>query len=383
MQLKKTILVLLLVTCGAYAHAQVTDPILSPEIRTDDKAVKHFFDGLEASDYASYPENFKSYWAKYKWDDWIFYKVVEEAINAFFPDQSIQFKTLFCWYVLNKSGFDVRLLYLENNFLLFAYTQDNVAGISRFLKDGKRFACLNTLDLLEGKKLSESSLILNGEGMPLSFVITKPPEFPPIDSAAFDTFNSELSFNDSLLFHRQVIFKIKTNNTLIWMFKSYPNLEYAKLFNTPLSREVYDSFIPQLKELVRDADTVDIANFIFHFVRDGFLHLDDYDPDSHGREKWTTPEEALAYPYLDSEDRSALFYYLIKEILNIPLIVINYPDHEHVNVALSLDGYGVKGDFKYKGRSFLVCETSDPKNYFGKDMKYKEWKYEIAVEYFP
>ncbi|MFM7855080.1 MAG: hypothetical protein ACKO96_24930, partial [Flammeovirgaceae bacterium] len=74
---------------------------------------------------------------------------------------------------------------------------------------------------------------------------------------------------------------------------------------------------------------------------------------------------------------------LNKEILNLPLIVIEYPENKEMSVGLSLDKYGVKGDLNFRGGSFLICNPASQNDYFGKDERYKKWKYKIVVEYFP
>ena len=54
----------------------------------------------------------------------------------------------------------------------------------------------------------------------------------------------------------------------------------------------------------------------------------------------------------------SLFYCLIKEILDLPMVILEYQDCQRVNIGISLDDSGIKGDLLYKGRTFLICDLS-------------------------
>lgn len=68
-----------------------------------------------------------------------------------------------------------------------------------------------------------------------------------------------------------------------------------------------------------------------------------------------SPEETLLYDESDCEDRAALFFYLVKEIYNLPMIVLSYPDHVTVAVKFSKP-FGNTID--YKGEKYSICEPT-------------------------
>jgi hypothetical protein len=73
---------------------------------------------------------------------------------------------------------------------------------------------------------------------------------------------------------------------------------------------------------------------------------------------------------------------LVKEIYNLPMIVLSYPDH--VNVGVELDGKGFT--INYNNKSFTVCEpTPQKKNLpIGKiQTDRKSNYYEVAYSYNP
>ena len=96
-----------------------------------------------------------------------------------------------------------------------------------------------------------------------------------------------------------------------------------------------------------------------------------------------SPEQTLYYSYSDCEDRSALFFYLCKKLLNIPAIVLDF--EEHVGVALELPE--VKGVFyRFQDRRFVYCEATGPddKLEIGEMWDYiRKQKARILTQYIP
>ena len=70
-------------------------------------------------------------------------------------------------------------------------------------------------------------------------------------------------------------------------------------------------------------------------------------------------EEVFLYPYSDCEDRSALYVRLVQELLGLPMIILAYPDHLTVGVALPQ----TKGGFvRYKSKAYYICDPTGPAN---------------------
>ena len=117
------------------------------------------------------------------------------------------------------------------------------------------------------------------------------------------------------------------------------------------------------------------------FTRYAFL----FEPDSRqfGNEKRLSPEQTLLYEQSDCDDRAALFFYLVKEIYNLPMLVLAFP--EHVTIAVKFDK-PVGTPIMYKGEKYSVCEPTPQKQ----DLKLGQLSpnldkatYEIAYAYIP
>ena len=77
--------------------------------------------------------------------------------------------------------------------------------------------------------------------------------------------------------------------------------------------------------------------------------------DNFGKEKHLSPEQTLLYDQSDCDDRVGLFFYFVKEIYDLPMIVLLYPTH--VTMAVKLEKHYGK-PILYKGVKYTVCDPT-------------------------
>ena len=146
------------------------------------------------------------------------------------------------------------------------------------------------------------------------------------------------------------------NSSNIAYLNDVPQTVFPIYFVTALplkTQEVLDSHFGKLKDEYSIKEAIEV---LLNFVQTSF----DYktDDDQFGREKYFYPEEAIAYPYCDCEDRSALFGWLVRTYLDLPIIGLQYPGHVATAVCLGED-VDVDGDiFIYAGKKYYVCDPT-------------------------
>src|SRR5690606_872641 len=148
-------------------------------------------------------------------------------------------------------------------------------------------------------------------------------------------------------------FNFLVNQELSKLFNNYPVVDYESYLNIPLSSKTYESLIPELKMAVASMKQKQGIEYLMQFTRSAFAY--ETDQDNFGKEKRLSPELTLFYERSDCDDRVALFYYLVKEIYNLPMIVLLYP--EHVTIAVKFDK-PVGKPIIYKGSAYSVCEPT-------------------------
>src|SRR5690606_20425777 len=181
-----------------------------------------------------------------------------------------------------------------------------------------------------------------------SFLFESLPDFP----------NGRKRISEGTFFFKDrsySIFRPVHNEGFIMAIKDYPKIQIDKYLDFPMPLEVYDSLIVPLKERLKNKSKEESVSLLLDFVRK-FAYMDD--EVLFKRDKWLTPYESLYYKVMDCEDRSILLGYLIREILDIPFILIQYTDYpkiQHINVGVALPNLS-KG-LKFNGIRFVVSET--------------------------
>ena len=129
------------------------------------------------------------------------------------------------------------------------------------------------------------------------------------------------------------------------------------------------SLYPVLKELIANKTEEQAANILIDFVQSAF----DYkvDDEQFGEERTLFANETLYYPYSDCEDRSLLFATLIRDLLGLDVVLLDYPEHIATAVCFNQE---IDGDcMNINGKTYLICDPT----YIGADIgicmpKYRE-----------
>ena len=231
-------------------------------------------------------------------------------------------------------------------------SDENIYNIPYRYRDGKQYVCLNYHDYgaIDFSKELFSEVILKNPRVTnaFSYRITQLPGF-----SAADYQEKEISFN---FYQTEYQFKVKLNPQVKTIFTNYPVVDYESYFNIPLSSVTYSSLISSLKQNIKGMTKKNGVDYLMRFTRYAFLF--EKDTDAFGREKRMSPEETLLYGQSDCDDRAALFFYLVKEIYNLPMIVLAYP--RHITIAVKFDkpvGHAIV----YNGKKYSVCEPTPQK----------------------
>lgn len=340
--------------------------------------VLDFYAKMEASHYEGLIAALLQYREKHHPDDWLFYQLIRKTAGVISPknDNYIRY-TLYKWYFLLKSGFDAELAFTADTLLFYAQCNENIYNVPSHITNGKEYVCLNYHDYKYSTELEARQLrriIVPGQaGRPFSYRLSKIPAFKSSDYR-----DKEVAFEYQDATYR---FMIRMNEQVKNFYANYPVADYKLYFNVPMSRETYNSLIPKLKEITAGMTTINGIDYLMRFTR----YAIQFKPDkaSFGREKRLNPEQALLYEEGDCEDYSALFFFLVKEIYNLPMLVLTYP--MHVTVAVKLDK--APGDpIIYNGDKYYICEPTPQSRDLRIGKVSKELRaetYEIAYAYRP
>jgi len=341
--------------------------------------VLSFFAAADSSSYQPLIAFLTAYKKKHNLNDWLYYQLIRKTANAISPKaQNYYLYTLYKWFLLGKSGYGAAVRIISNNRLLFyVQSDDNIYNLPLQTIRGKQFVCLNFHDYppidIENEKEYAVNIHVPDADKTFSYKLTKMPDFG-IDGYI----EKELVFTYRRKKYR---LNVMVNPVVKDIFLNYPVTDFEAYFNIPLSKETYNSLIPGLKSTMEKMTQQEGVAYLMHFTRYAFSF--ENDTRHFGKEKRLVPEETLLYDKSDCEDRAGLFFYLVKEIYDLPMVTMLYPDH--VTIAVKFDKPTGK-TFMYKGGQYSVCEPTPQQD----DLKIgqlppslRKMPYDIGYEYLP
>ncbi|MFY7879946.1 MAG: hypothetical protein ACOVP6_07740 [Lacibacter sp.] len=312
-----------------------------------------FYTQLDNSGFATIANELLEHKEKNKYDDWFYYQLIRKTAQTISPKSENYYRyTLYKWYLLSKSGYQTLLSYSKSKLLFYVASEETIYNLPIRIKGTRQFICLNYHDYgavdFKNELFADIQISEQNQRKSFSYRVSQLPDFKQTDYK-----EKEIQFQ---YYENEYHFKVKLNPQIKTLFKNYPVVDYALQFNIPLSKETYGSLIPDLKKKVKGMKTRNGINFLMHFTRYAFL----FEPDetAFGKEKRLSPEETLIYGQSDCEDRAALFFYLVKEIYNLPMIVLVYP--KHVTIAVNLDK-PIGKPILYNGKTYSICEPTPQK----------------------
>lgn len=343
-------------------------------------SIEDFYSTLSLLPYQQLVNNLQAYKKEKQLDDWLFYQLIRTTAEAISPKKDNYHRyTLYKWFLLNQTGYNAITRLRNDTLLMYVQSNESVYDIPSMVLNGDQFVCLNyhdygsKIDFKAGPFQNIQLTKRSQEAKAFSYKINRMPDF---NLDRYEVKPIQFAYGQ-----RNYEFKVKVNKSINKLFNNYPSVEYAMQFTAPLSNATYQSLIPALKDVVAKMDQKKGVDYLMHLTRSSFAF--ENDATIYGKDMRFSPEQTLYSDYSDCEDRAAFFFYLVKEIYNLPMIVLSYP--QHVTVAIQFDA-PQSNPIMYKGNPYWVCEPTPQ----WKDLKIgqgipslKKQTFEVVYEYQP
>ena len=268
-------------------------------------------------------------------------------------------------YILNQSGYNVRIAERDDKLLLLMQLDTDTATFPYILLANRRYYVLDK-DTANKKGFFDYK-ILSHNKKTVSLEMSAIPKLSK-DMGPSKIFKSE-KYPDTFA-------EIAVNKNLIDFYKNYPlNKNFGNYVRASLSGEIKKTLYPILRAQISGKTKLEAANILINFVQTAFDYKED--DEQFGYERPFFGDEIFYYPSSDCEDRSILFAILVRELLDLDLVFLSYP--KHVATAIDFGDEEVPGTIIYwKGKKYVL---SDP-TYIGAEIgkcapKYKNVKPEI------
>ena len=301
--------------------------------------ISKYWDELCGAKYFPLLDQLLGFKTEYSLNDWGYYMLVSKIAADIEKEQNAS--SLLTWFLMIKSGYKIKIGYSDNKIYLMLPSNTTMYGMSYFTFNGLSYYVPG----LKGEKIYTYKKDFADSRLIFDLNITNPMNL------GSEAGKRELSFNYN---GKDYAFSVLYNKSLIEFYNDYPQCEIGIFFNASISRIAKESLLEKLKPIVSKMSQLDAANFLLTFVQTAFEYKTDQQ--QFDREKFFFAEEVLHYPFCDCEDRSVFYSFLVKELLGIDIVGLNYPGHIATAVLFTDK---VTGDvIAYQDKKYIIADPT-------------------------
>lgn len=319
-------------------------------VANDELSIINYYHHLETLDFQTLLDDLDQLKERLKLNDWLYFELLQHAVNTIYKKESSFKQALVTWFLLSKEGFDSRVAYQKEHAYVYVYTTDDLYEVPMIRAADRTFV---NLTAIYNQKRFRQALQLVGfpkkiNNKSFSFSLDQFPQLKPHKK------NKQIKF-----YHDKTTYsmKVKIDQTVIAFMQRYPVFNEKKYMDIPLSSTLASSLLPKLNHMLKGKNTKEALQLLVAFTRSSFQYKED--ESQFGIAKPMIAEEVFYYPYSDCEDRSALFYVLVKELLDLPMVIIAFEDHLTIGVAIPQ----FQGDsIRFNGNDYYICDPTGPIN---------------------
>ncbi len=272
--------------------------------------------------------------------DWAYYELLQQVAGDIYGNKTSREAIVLQAYIMTQSGYQVRFGRTKDGLMLLMSTNATVYATPYVFIDGAKFYALGSaaesIYVCNFKFPGESVLSLRMKSLPTL----------PIDTIQGRELHSP-KMNESKIL-------INHNRNLINFLGSYPRCSIENFVNASLDSLAKQSLYPTLRNLIADKTEEVAANILIDFVQRAFQYK--VDDEQFGEERTLFANETLYYPYSDCEDRSLLYATLVKDLLGLDVVLLDYPEHIATAVKFNQD---IDGDYMLiNDEKYLICDPT-------------------------
>lgn len=273
--------------------------------------------------------------------DWAYIQLTKAVSESFLHDATNE-AVMLQSYLLTQSGLKVKMCTSDSRLLLMLPFFETVYEYCYLTIDGLRYYILDDNDL---KSVSVCQCDFPDGRQPSIFIN----QYPDL------AHNLTLPKTIQSKRYPDVSITVRPNLNLIHFLNTVPRGNLWNLYaNASLSDDIKGQIYPHLMQVLADKNENESINVLLNLVQTGFEYATDQE--QFGKEMPLFADQTFYYPYSDCEDRAILFSILVRELVGLKTVLLNFPGHLASAVKLNTS---VSGDYVLiDGERYLICDPT-------------------------
>ena len=305
-----------------------------------ENAIADAYEAMCKADYKALVDDCRKVKKELNLNDWGIFLFVREASKTLCTDENAV--VVMQQFLLNELGYKSKMARRadRNQMLLFVAADCQVYGHPYFTKDGLNYYNLTSNESCQFYMCQEDSPKAKSK---LNMQVN---HAPALNAGMVNSVHKNRSGS--------VAVSVDVPKSLMEFYGSMPQCDYSVYVNAEVNPSVASKVLSTLAPLVNGKGEAEAANLLINFVQTGFQYATDQE--QFGYEKPFFVEELFYYPYCDCEDRSVLYSYLVRNLLKLDVVLLDYPNHIATAVCFNEN---VSGDFvTVGGKKYVVCDPT-------------------------
>ncbi|GHT43488.1 hypothetical protein AGMMS49965_17370 [Bacteroidia bacterium] len=317
-------------------------PVLSGVAETE---VAAYWSALSKLPYDTWTSEIQRIKSDLNLNDWGMYLLINQLFEVYAPNGKENEKVIFTVFTLNQLGYRAKIGRSQNELLPLAAFQSNVFNTSFFSYGNEANIKYSVVNPQHKNLASLQTCSVNYAGA------TKNLDMSIRENPRLAAATATKMLND-----KKNNYKIEYNKNLVKYYDTYPCVDFSVYAEAALDPILMNSVRSQLVPQIQNKSQEEAVNILLHFVQHAFEYKTD--AAQFGYEKWFFAEETIASAYSDCEDRSILFAQLVRTLLGMKVVLINYPG-VHLATAVKFDNPATNGDnITVEGQKYLICDPT-------------------------
>ena len=278
-------------------------------------------------------------------NDWGLFDLTQQLCGKIYPHDEAT-RNAMTVYLMNLMQYDIRLGRMGGRLCVLVTSNSRLYECPFIEMDGKRYyaVTLEQKDMKTFSKLRTYARQLPSATKPLDLYLHYSPRI-----------GGCLTSTPYRAIFEGVKMQIPVNKALVSFMANYPQTELPVYATAAVEEAMGLEIENNLRPLVVSKSTVESVASLLGYVQNGFRYQSDMD--QFGKERTLFCEENFYYQSNDCEDRAILFAFLVRRLMQLDVVLLEFKDH--VATAVCFGKEKIKGNYyQYQGKKYVVCDPT-------------------------